>query len=83
MSWTASITRVQAKDAVAALKVAFANTQPYDPANQSQFDGTLVGADAKIAAVQPNPDGLVDIYCNGQPLTVVNRDPLPPPPTAL
>lgn len=84
MSWNASVTRIKAKDAESSMRSAYSATNRPDPDNLAMFEAAIVGLAAKVAAVQPNPEGLVDIWCNGHPVTVVNRDPPPPPPvTAL
>lgn len=64
--WSASVSRVPARDAAAALRA----KAPTNPAALKQFNDSTSNIDAEIAAVQPDPNGLVNVSVGGATLGV-------------
>lgn len=69
MSWTASVSRVKASEAAAKLRAAF-NATAQSQAARDQFECSIVNIDSKVAATQPDPNGLVNVFVSGNPLQV-------------
>ena len=66
MSWSASISNVAAREAVAKLRENFIATHP-EPTTEmaEQFEAAAKGVEHALPAVQPDPDGIVGVSAYG------------------